>query len=216
MSFLKRVLGKKAAQGPIAAEGEWLLAQACERAYYRLAEGEIEDVYRASLTGGLFASATVLAADDDYRALWGHGTQPRATALLEVWASTLAALRLPWKSDREEVVRGVGMGLSTILGTEPGIGRDALDTFLYHMERNETYAFCILDARVMQALLGNEIDFRQFAHSNFSHAELLETHPELRDANKSPSSSVRIWSILMPVTVDALNVAKEHFQQLSK
>ena len=216
MSFLKRVLGKKTARGPTAVEGEWLLAQACERAYSRLAEGQIEDVYRASLTGGLFASAAVLVADDDYRALWGHGTQARAAALLEVWASTLAALLLPWKSDREEVVLGVGVGLSTMLGMEPGTGRDALDTFLYHMERNETYPFCILDARVLQALLGNEIDFRQFARPNFSHAGLLERHPELQVADKNDSSSVRIFSLLMPITVEAMDVAKEHFQQLSK
>ena len=52
MSFLKRVFGKRTAAGTNGFDGEWLLTQAFERAYPRLADGEIEDVYRASLYGG--------------------------------------------------------------------------------------------------------------------------------------------------------------------
>ena len=106
---------------------------------------------------------SVLVADDDYRALWGQpDTQPQADrASRSLGINGLAALLLPWKSETgTKSSSACGMGLSSILGMEPGTSKDALNTFLYHMEGNATYAFCILEARIAQALSGSQIDFR--------------------------------------------------------
>ena len=92
-----------------------LFEEVVEKGDSRLADGGVEDVYRASLIGGSTAVVSLLIQDTQMANLWGPGDLTKAERLVELWASAAALDLLQNQPDQENVCSSIAVGFASVV-----------------------------------------------------------------------------------------------------
>ena len=203
-------------------QGAELLQNVVDEAYQVLAPGRTEDVYRASLIGGLVGVETILGLDPVLRNLWGSGNPEKAHNIVEVWTSTLAVYLLQQQPNQEAVTEGVAVGLASIVfESDENVALAELRAYQGQRLADERiraegntggtgyYASTLIYLRCLRAL-GRQIDFTRFPIPVKSLEELVgDGLVAARDLG-SPETIIVIPAIL----VDSLRRARTAFDSL--
>jgi len=198
--------------------GEYIEA-AFDKASKTLAVGEMENVFRASLTGGAWGARTVLEVNPSLAALWGKGSPTKAANLLEVWASTVGLALLQNESDQMDVCHGVAKGFATVVFNSDGIlGYAELKSFRNQLQADEdlrkrggipTYSYLLLYLRCLRAL-GKDASLAKIPVPIPSIRELLDTGV----LKKTDSPSFEESLTLQQIHVESAGVGGRTFNSL--
>ena len=167
---------------PPKVRGIKLLHTLADRAFNALASGAIEDVYRASLIGGVVGAEGMLKVDPKMVSLWGRGDSTKAARLLEVWVSTVAVHLLQNEPNQDEVTRGIAKGLATVVfRSDEAVGLTELQAYQIQRKADDQiraeggvalYGHTLIYLRCLRAL-GQPLDFGTFPVPLRSVSELL-------------------------------------------
>ncbi len=181
----------------------------------------IEDVFRASLSGGCRAALTVLEQDAHLASLWGEGSLLKAERLVEVWASTIALTLLHEEPDIEAVLRRISGGFAIVVfGSDVDDAYQEIRAFQLHQQADDvireqggipTYAYALLRLRCLRAM-GRDIDFGDIPVPIPSITELMAT----KILEPEDHGSIEEALLFIPAHSIGVQVAKEAYDELRR
>ena len=198
-------------------QGTELFETVLNEALQTLASGEIEDVFRASMIGGVVGARAMLHLDPKLVSLWGGGDLSKAAKLTEVWASTVAVYLLQNEADQDAVTRGIATGLATVaFQSDEATGLAELQAYQTQRKADDQiraeggialYGYTLIYFRCLRAL-GHPLDFTAFPIPFPSVSELID-RGLVEDAGR-PESIFAIATVL----AESLKAAKVAFDEL--
>ena len=201
--------------------GSDILHGVADAAYEFLAPGEIEDVYRASLIGGLNGALQILNLDDRLASMWRAEERKAhmASRLLEVWTWTVATLLLNKTADQELMAESTAQGLARVVfESDESAAVAESKAYRAQLKHDETisqsggiplYSQTILYWRCINALGGN-IDFGSMP------MPITHTGNLIADGLINPVDHGDPGTILaiLPIIVESARTARAAYDQI--
>lgn len=205
---------------PPSIPGTELLDTVFDQAVVRLAPGDIEDVYRASLIGGRFGARLMLEVDPRLGALWGRGDISKAAKLVEVWATTVGVHLMQNHPSQEGITEGIAIGMATVaFDSDKDTGLVELNAYQAQRKADDatkaagqgmgSYQLTVLYLRCFRAL-GRPVDLAAVPIPIPSIAELVERGLVAPENTVGPEALFAMPQIL----AKSLQIAKEVFDDL--
>ena len=164
----------------------------------------MEDVYRASLVGGLFGAEAMLRLDSRLANMWGEGDPTKATNLIEVWASTVAVTLLINQPNQDAVTHGVSAGLATmVFESDESVAVAEMQAYQaqrmadrQNLGRESLYTYSLIYLRNLRAL-GEPIDFTRFPIPITNLEQLIEDGGVAAIDTGPPETVIAMAGVLM-------------------
>ena len=202
--------------------GTDILGGVADAAYDLLAPGEIEDVYRASLIGGLNGALMILNLDERLASMWRAEERKThmASRLLEVWTWTVATLLLSKDADQELMAESTALGLARVVfESDESSAIAESKAYQAQLKHDETirrsgglplYSQTIFYWRCINALGGN-IDFGSMPIPVTDIGELIAGGLINPVDNGTPGTILEI----LPIIAESVKMARATYDQIT-